>query len=226
MTLTKISVGGFASNVGKTTLVCDLLAAFGGWEAIKVTRGHYRSCGKDPHACCVSHLLSDEPRLLSGRAETDAPGKDTGRFWEAGAANVHWLVATDAQIERGVLGVLRRVESHGVIIEGNSPVKFVDVDFFVMVAGRAVRMKPTARRVIDRADALYLHENLSGAESTEQLLVEWREQNGLRELDLPVYTRASLSDLIGLIRETLARKASGLGRAQAHAFPHTFEPSF
>jgi hypothetical protein len=48
--------------------VCELLRALPGWEAIKQTRGHYRSCGKDPHACCVGHLLGDEPVLRSARA--------------------------------------------------------------------------------------------------------------------------------------------------------------
>jgi uridine kinase len=42
-----IAVSGFSSEVGKTTLICDLLRAFPGWEAIKVTRGHYRSCGEE-----------------------------------------------------------------------------------------------------------------------------------------------------------------------------------
>ena len=47
--------------------MCELFKAFPGWEAIKTTRGHYRSCGKDPQACCVSHLLSEEPLVRSGR---------------------------------------------------------------------------------------------------------------------------------------------------------------
>ena len=96
-----VAVGGFTSNSGKTTLVCELLRALRGWEAIKMTRGHYRSCGRDPHACCVSDLLGAEPRVLSGREATYAEGKDTGRFWDAGAANVHWVVATDAQVGPG-----------------------------------------------------------------------------------------------------------------------------
>jgi hypothetical protein len=73
-----VGVGGFTSEVGKTTLLCELLHAFPGWEAIKTTRGHYRSCGKDPHACCVSDLLEDEPVIRSGRELTYAAGKDTG----------------------------------------------------------------------------------------------------------------------------------------------------
>ena len=64
---TIVAVGGFSSNSGKTTLVCELLRAFPGWEAIKTTRGHYRSCGRDAHACCVSNLLGDERLILSGR---------------------------------------------------------------------------------------------------------------------------------------------------------------
>src|ERR1700741_4796791 len=114
-----IGVGGFASDVGKTTLMCELLKAFPGWEAIKTTRGHYRSCGKDPHSCCVSHLLSDHPIVYSGREETYTAGKDTGRYWDAGAANVHWVIATDEQVEQGIREALGRVRTRGVFVEGN-----------------------------------------------------------------------------------------------------------
>src|SRR5262245_56583507 len=97
-----VVIAGTSSNTGKTTLLCDLLRELTrddtrneSWEAIKLTRGHYRSCGKDPHACCVSHLLGDQPVVRSGRDETYAAGKDTGRYWEAGASDVHCVIATD-----------------------------------------------------------------------------------------------------------------------------------
>src|SRR5215213_2771448 len=118
MTPTKIAISGFSSDAGKTSLLCELLRRFPGWEAIKITRGHYRSCGKDPHACCVSHLLSAEPVIRSGREETYTPGKDTGRYWDAGASNVHWLIVTDSQVEEGIKSALDRVQSAGVFIEG------------------------------------------------------------------------------------------------------------
>jgi hypothetical protein len=102
MVCTKVAIAGISSEIGKTTLLCDLLREFPGWEAIKMTRGHYRSCGKDPHACCVSHLLGDEPLVRSGFQQTYASDKDTGRYWDAGAANVHWVIVTDDQVERGV----------------------------------------------------------------------------------------------------------------------------
>jgi molybdopterin-guanine dinucleotide biosynthesis protein len=152
-----IGIGGYTSNVGKTTLLCDLLGAFPGWEAIKTTRGHYRSCGKDPHACCVSHLLAAEPVVRSGRKATYAFGKDTGRYWEAGAANVHWLIATDDQVEPGIREALSRVQAEGVFVEGNSFAQFVDVDLFVMVR-RAddAKIKKSAKQVLARADEVYV----------------------------------------------------------------------
>ena len=152
-----IGVGGFTSDVGKTTLVCELLKAFPGWEAIKTTRGHYRSCGKDPHACCVSHLLSEEPLVRSGREETYEPGKDTGRYWDAGAANVHWLIATDNQVEKGIKQALARVQAPGVFIEGNSFSQFVHTDHFVMVrhAG-SDKIKNSARRALNNTTAIYV----------------------------------------------------------------------
>src|SRR3954467_8678298 len=158
---TTVAICGFSSEVGKTTLLCDLLGAFPGWEAIKMTRGHYRSCGKDPHACCVSHLLGDEPIVKSGFQETYAAGKDTGRYWDAGASNVHWVIVTDDQVERGIGLALDRVNAPGVLIEGNSFLRFIDVDFSVLVASSApaklaVKIKGSTRWAFEKASALYL----------------------------------------------------------------------
>jgi molybdopterin-guanine dinucleotide biosynthesis protein len=152
-----IGIGGYTSNVGKTSVVCELLRAFPGWEAIKTTRGHYRSCGKDPQACCVSHLLSAEPLVRSGRESTYEFGKDTGRYWDAGAANVHWLIATDDQVEPGIREALSRVKAEGVFVEGNSFAQFVDVDFFVMVR-RAddLKIKKSAKQMLPRANVVYV----------------------------------------------------------------------
>ena len=122
-----------------------------------MTRGHYRSCGKDPHACCVSHLLGDEPLIRSGFQQTYASGKDTGRYWDAGAANVHWVIVTDDQVERGIQLALERINAPGVLIEGNSFLRFLDVDVAVLVASEAsVKIKGSTRWAFQKASALYL----------------------------------------------------------------------
>src|SRR4051794_24629886 len=147
-----IGVGGFTSNVGKTTLMCELLSAFPGWEAIKTTRGHYRSCGKDASKCCVSHLLAEEPLVRSGRTDTYETGKDTGKYWDAGASNVHWLIATENQIGNGIAEAVSRVRSEGVFVEGNSFSQFMQPDYFVMVRRRAIgTIKRSAKDVMPYA---------------------------------------------------------------------------
>ncbi|MDT7603829.1 MAG: hypothetical protein QOF61_1826 [Acidobacteriota bacterium] len=202
-----VAVSGFSSEVGKTTLMCDLLGALPGWEAIKLTRGHYRSCGKDPHACCVSHLLGDVPLVRSGRAETYAPGKDTGRYWDAGARNVHWVIATDSQVEQGIRLALERVVAPGVLVEGNSFLEFVAADFALMVTrAEGGKVKPSARRALKKSSALYLSDEADDAAVARARFGLWAQGAADKELIgmLPVYTRDELPRLVALIRETHA----------------------
>jgi len=197
-----VAVGGFTSDSGKTTLVCELLRGLPGWEAVKMTRGHYRSCGKDPHACCVSHLLGSEPSVRSGRAETFETGKDTGKYWEAGAANVHWAVVTDKQVGRGLELALARVRSPGVLVEGNSFLRHVSADFTLMVARPdRLNIKPSARRVLDKVSGFYLSGE-GGEAARREAFEAWRESEGLKgpAADAPVYTREDLPRLRELLR--------------------------
>ena len=211
MMRTIVAVGGFSSEVGKTTLLCDLLRAFPGWEAIKMTRGHYRSCGKDPHACCVSHLLGDEPVIRSGRAQTYTPDKDTGRYWDAGASNVHWVIVTDGQVERGIRLALERVEAPGVLIEGNSFLKFVRADFAVMVArADGGKLKASARRALAKSPALYLSDEGDASGTARERFASWCQSSADRDLvgALPVYTHAELPQLISRVRAVHAALAA------------------
>lgn len=213
-----VAVGGFTSNSGKTTLVCELLRVLRGWEAIKMTRGHYRSCGREPHACCVSHLLGAEPLALSGREATYAEGKDTGRFWEAGAANVHWVVATDAQVGRGFATALARVRAPGVVVEGNSFLEHAAADFTVMVArADGLKIKPTARRALAKTSALYVSQ-LGETHDPEVGVNFLRGLRGAQGFDglpeeTPVYTARELDLLFARLKAALNRRSATM--------PHT-----
>lgn len=212
---TIISISGFSSNSGKTTLLCELLRGLPGWEAIKLTRGHYRSCGKDPQACCVSHLLSDAPVIYSGQEQTDMPGKDTGRYWEAGAANVHWVIATENQVEAGIKQALSRVATPGVLIEGNSFLKFIEAKFAILVTrAEGGEFKASARRVLPIASALYLSGDEDGATAREKFAA-WREASAPRNLigNLPLYTREDLPQLIARL-QTLPAASQSRGEAR------------
>jgi molybdopterin-guanine dinucleotide biosynthesis protein len=202
-----VAVSGLSSNTGKSTLVCELLRRLPGWEAIKLTRGHYRSCGKDPSGCCVSDLLRDEPLIRSGREANYEKGKDTGRFWDAGAKNVHWVIVGEDQVESGINEALSRVKTPGVIVEGNSFLDYVDADFAIMCARAGEnKMKTSARRTLDRADVLYLStiDDCDAATARERF-DEWRAglTGDLNVETLPIFTQSDMTRLMELIQPTV-----------------------
>jgi molybdopterin-guanine dinucleotide biosynthesis protein len=210
-----VAVSGLSSNTGKTTLVCELLERLNGthasgmqpaggarpaWEAIKLTRGHYRSCGKDPSGCCVSDLLRDEPLIRSGREANYEKGKDTGRFWEAGAEAVHWVIVNEDQVEQGIKEALSRVKSAGVIVEGNSFLDYLEADFAIMCARAGEnRLKTSSKRTLAKADALYLS-TIDDSDRTTAIAQFEAWRRGLTtELNtdaLTIYTRHEIRELI------------------------------
>jgi hypothetical protein len=177
--------------------MCDLLRAFPGWEAIKTTRGHYRSCGKDPHSCCVSDLLRDEPVIFSGREQTYELGKDTGRYWDAGAANVHWVITTNQQTKAGIEKALQLVRADGVFVEGNSFAEYVIPDFFIMVARPDdSRLKGSARTALERTSAIFISaENGFNIKELFESSSVHKIASDVTAL-LPVFTRANLHELV------------------------------
>jgi len=197
-----VAVSGFSSNVGKTTLMCELLHRLPGWEAIKLTRGHYRSCGRDPAGCCVSDLIRDEPVIRSGREANYQAGKDTGRFWDAGASNVHWVIVKDGQVESGINEALARVRSAGVLIEGNSFLDYVMPDCAVMCArADGGKVKASARRALMKSDLLYLSSLNADSALVRKQFEEWRLSLTI-DLDfnnVPTLTREDLPWFISLI---------------------------
>ena len=218
-----VAVSGLSSNTGKTTLVCELLERLSRgtdassllhagdvrteWEAIKLTRGHYRSCGKDPSGCCVSELLRDEPLIRSGREANYEKGKDTGRFWDAGAVNVHWVIVGEDQVEAGINEALARVQSAGVIVEGNSFLDYVEADYAIMCARAGEnKLKTSSKRTLAKADAIYLSTiDDSDRETAIRSFDGWREglSTGLNSDGLEIYTRNDIPKLIEAIHESV-----------------------
>ena len=209
-----IAVGGLSSAVGKTAVVCDLLRSFPEWEAIKLVEGHYGTCNKEPQLCGASHLVSPEPTVHSGREQACIPGEDIGRYWEAGAANVHCVIATDEQVQQGLKQALAQVTAPGVFVEGNSFSQYFRPHFMLMVArpdGAAINA--SARRALGVASAVYVYDANCDGERVRQRFASWLKDSSAVRLigTLPIFTREDLPELVAQVWATQLDHCKGRG---------------
>ena len=135
-----IVVGGSGRGVGKTALVCGLIAALPefGWAAVKVT----------------SHAYGQRETIWE---ETEpGPGTDTSRYLAAGAQRA--LLVTAGEDELALrLGELRERLEPGahVMYESNSVLRHLTPDICLgVMSGGGSEAKPSFREAFDHADAL------------------------------------------------------------------------
>jgi hypothetical protein len=182
--LRAIVVGGHTRSIGKTQLVCDIIAALpeANWIAGKITQyghgvcaqnGHDCDCAPDEHVCAIDW-------------ETDAnTGTDSSRFLAAGAQRSFWLrtkqgfLAEGMPLFRSALDEItqsRRSVSPSstdnaapqpavnVILESNTLLQFLKPDVFLMVLHPAKSdFKDSAQLQLDRASAFILREPIPTA---------------------------------------------------------------
>ena len=160
-----IVVGGHTRSIGKTQLVCDVIAAFPGanWIAGKITQYGHGVCaqnGEDCDCAPTEHVCAFD---WETRADT---GTDSARFLVAGARRCFWLRTKQGFLAEG-LPLLRAelqqisADAHGqalpLILESNSLLQFLKPSLYFAVVDPAKEdFKDSARAVLDRADALVL----------------------------------------------------------------------
>src|ERR1700733_6686979 len=164
-----IVVGGHTRSIGKTQLVCDVIAAFPGarWIAGKITQyghgvcaqsGQDCDCAPDEHICAIS---------WEKRSDT---GTDSARFLAAGARRSFWLRTKQGFLAEGMpllRDALRQTETRengepaNLILESNTLLQFLKPSLYLMVVHPAkADFKESAQSQIDRASALVLREHL------------------------------------------------------------------
>jgi hypothetical protein len=177
-----IVVGGHTRSIGKTQLVCDIIAALpeANWIAGKITQyghgvcaqnGHDCDCAPDEHICAIDW-------------ERDADsGTDSSRFLAAGAQRSFWLRTKQGFLAEGmplfrsavdevVRFRLRDSETAGdpvaapapinVILESNTLLQFLRPELFLMVLhpGKA-DFKDSAKLQLNLASAYVLREPIA-----------------------------------------------------------------
>src|ERR1700693_5751411 len=98
-------VGGPTRSIGKTQLVCDVIAAFpeARWLAGKITQYGHGVCAQNGHDC---DCAPDEHVCALSWEQNAGTGTDSSRFLAAGAERSFWLRTKKGYLAEG-LPVLR-----------------------------------------------------------------------------------------------------------------------
>ncbi len=155
-----ISVTGAHSKVGKTTLCSILLKNLKGFGAIKFTK------------TSLYAKVVDDPAIITQK------DTDTGIMSEAGAEKVIWIQSPFNKLEDPLniaMGMMAGLK--GVIVEGNSPVDYMEPDLIVFIVGEDGQIKPSAMESSKKADIIIISSSKDIKNSTlpDSVLQEKRE---------------------------------------------------
>jgi hypothetical protein len=143
-----VVVGGQTRNVGKTSLVANLIAAVPerGWTAVKITQHEHEVPEK------ASYILREE-RDPTGDA-------DTSRYLRAGARRALLLSTRPGHLADAVPALRRELgKADDVIIESNSVLEFLEPDVYLAVLDPAIAdFKASARQFLQNATAFVLNQ--------------------------------------------------------------------
>ena len=167
-----VVVGGHTRSIGKTQLVCDIIAAFPKteWIAGKITQYGHGVCAQNGENCdCApeEHVCALD---WETRADT---GTDSARFLAAGAKRSFWLRTKQGDLAEGLpllRDALREIAEHpdgsenrAVILESNSLMQFVKPSlYFAVIDPQREDFKESAQIALDRAHALVLRGDVGG----------------------------------------------------------------
>jgi hypothetical protein len=166
-----VVVGGHTRSIGKTQLVCDIIAAFPktDWIAGKITQYGHGVCAQNGENCdCApeEHVCALD---WETRADT---GTDSSRFLAAGAKRSFWLRTKQGYLAEGlpllrdalneIAGKAAGGENRAVILESNSLMQFVKPSlYFAVIDPVREDFKESAQIALDRAHALVLRGEVS-----------------------------------------------------------------
>jgi len=156
-----ITVSGFCSGVGKTSLVEFLIRRLRPIAALKVTvvDSGLAGCPID-RACGVCEALRAPYRIVTERRRLEMPRKDTGRYAAAGAHPVVWVQTRGDCLDEALAAGLAAAAAGpgGVVVEGNTPVTRLEPDVAIMVDQLDRReTKPSATAILDRIQVAVLN---------------------------------------------------------------------
>jgi molybdopterin-guanine dinucleotide biosynthesis protein len=151
-----VVVGGHTRNIGKTTLVAQILSATTElqWTAMKITQYGHGVCSANGEAC---DCATDDHSVAVSEERNRDSGTDTSRMLVAGANRVLWVRTQQGSLAEAMPRIRKEIAaSVNVLVESNSILRFIRPDLYVAVLDPKVAdFKPSALRYLDRADAIF-----------------------------------------------------------------------
>ncbi len=163
-----IVVGGHTRNIGKTSVVAGIIAAFPqyNWTAFKITQVGHGICSANAEPC---DCATDAHTIAVTEERNAASGTDSARFLRAGAARSFWVRTRQGQLAEAMPRIRKELDrSENAILESNSILRFLQPDLYLTVLNVSVAdFKPSAQYFLDRADAVLL------SSSPERATLAW-----------------------------------------------------
>jgi hypothetical protein len=182
-----IVVGGHTRSIGKTQLVCDIVAAFPktNWIAGKITQYGHGVCAQNGENCDCAP--DEHVSALEWETQADS-GTDSARFLAAGAKRSFWLRTKQGFLAEGMPALREALaevasgewrvasdrppheaapttaeDNFAVIVESNSVMQFVKPSlYFAVIDPAREDFKESAQFALDRAHALVLRGKVEG----------------------------------------------------------------
>jgi len=209
-----IVVGGHTRSIGKTQLVCDLVAALpeANFIAGKITQYGHGVCAQNGEHCGCA---PDEHASAFSWEESATSGTDSARFLAVGAKRAFWLRTKQGFLAEGLPVLRESLNSLGtdavegplnVIVESNSLLQFLKPSLYLTVLDpRREDFKQSARNALDRADAFVLRHDLAVAAAA------WPQVSAKLFHGRPAFLQREgeplTQPLVSLVRESLSRQA-------------------
>jgi hypothetical protein len=185
-----VVVGGQSRNVGKTSLVANLIKAVPErrWTAVKITQHE--------------HDLPPETNYLI-HEEVDATGdRDTARYLRAGARRALLLTARPGCLADAIPELRRELgRADDVILESNSVLEFLEPDVYLAVLDPAIAdFKSSARQFLQQASAVVLNQPERRGIRWDKTLLEQVMRKPIFRVRPPHYLTP---DLVEFVRKKL-----------------------
>jgi hypothetical protein len=194
-----VVVGGQARNIGKTSVVAGLIQALpqSRWSAFKITH-HWHGTDSADAKQGTAFAISEECAA--------AAGSDSSRYLAAGALRSFWVRVREGRLGEAMPRLREefteaQVDGGNVLVESNSILEFLEPDVYLSVIDlRTADFKASARRYLDRADAILFSVDGAGIASWRGLSLDRFTEMPRFPMQPPEYVTVELA---GFVRERL-----------------------